>query len=262
MDLGIRGKTALVAASSKGIGKACALGLAAEGCRIICCARNAGDLNATVAEIKTSTGVDAVGFTVDLRKPEEILHFAEQARTAFGPIDILVSNSGGPTPGTFVNLTESDWEAAYHSTLMCNVRLIQAILPDMQAKKWGRIINITSVSVKQPIDGLLLSNTFRAGVVGMAKTLANEVGQMNITVNTVAPGYTLTDRLDELFTVRAKNAGKSKQEVMEQLAQTVPLRRFAVPEEVAALVVFLASERAGYMTGTVIPVDGGVIKGI
>lgn len=261
MDFGLKGKTALVAASSRGIGKACALSLANEGCRVICCSRNLDEVMATAEDIQRRTGRDVIAFETDLHQLEDIERLVRKSQEAFGGVDVLVNNCGGPPPGPFETTSEATWKEAFDSTLMSSVRLIRGLLPGMQKRKWGRIVNITSVSVKQPIDGLLLSNSFRAAVIGMAKTLANEVGSFGITVNTVAPGYTETERLTQLFKARSKALGVSREELENDVRATVPLNRFARPEEVADAVTYLASIRASYISGTILPVDGGFIKG-
>ncbi len=262
MDFKLKGKTALVAASSKGIGKACALGLAEEGCDVVCCARNRETLQAAVSEIDQKVKRQITGLALDLTHAAEIDRLVSETIEAFGRIDILVNNAGGPPIGSFMTMTDEQWQSAYNLTLMSTVRLSRAVIPYMQQNKWGRIINIASVSVKQPLDGLLLSNAYRAGVVGMAKTLATEIGPDNITINTVAPGFTLTGRLEQLFRERAKQTGQTETDLIDQTARAVPLGRLGRPEEIASLVVFLASEKASYITGTVIPVDGGFIKGL
>ena len=262
MDLGIQGRTAFVAASSKGIGRACALGLAREGCRVVCCSRHIDEVQATAEDIQRQTGGEVLAFEADLNSREDIETLMNKTRAIFGKIEILVNNCGGPAPGPFKTTTEDQWKSGFESTLMSSVRLIRCVLPDMQAAGWGRIINITSVSVKQPIDGLLLSNAFRAGVIGMAKTLANEVGKDHITVNTVAPGYTLTQRLESLFDARSRELNVDREMLLEQVRKTIPLNRFGKPEEVANAVVFLASEAAAYISGSILPVDGGFIKGL
>jgi 3-oxoacyl-[acyl-carrier protein] reductase len=180
----------------------------------------------------------------------------------FGQIDILVNNAGGPPTGTFMGFDDEAWEAALQLNLMSTVRLCQAVLPGMRSRRWGRIVNMTSASVKQPIDGFILSSTARSGVVGMAKTLANECAAEGITVNNVCPGWTLTDRVKSLAEERAAKEGKTIQDVVDDYAADIPARRLGHPDELAALVVFLASERAAYITGTTIQVDGGYVRSL
>ena len=262
MDLKLKGKTALVAASSEGIGKACALQLAAEGCCVVCCARTEEKLNATVAELRSLTHHNIMGIVADVTNPNNITELVHKAFDYFGSLDVLVNNAGGPPVGSLMTLNDADWEAAYQLTLMSNIRLSRAVLPYMREREWGRIINITSISVKQPIPDLMLSNSFRLAVVGMAKTMASEVGKFNITVNTVAPGFTMTERLLSLFDSRAKKANITRDAVIAEITKEIPLKKLAEPKDIANVVAFLASEQAGYITGTVIPVDGGYIKGV
>ncbi|MCD6461901.1 MAG: SDR family NAD(P)-dependent oxidoreductase, partial [Thermoplasmata archaeon] len=207
MDLGIKGKTAVVAASSRGIGRAVAAALADEGVNVALFARNPGPLEDARREME-SRGVRCYAETVDLTRPEEIYGFVENVRRHLGPVDILVTNAGGPPPGGFERLTDDDWKKAVELNLNSVVHLIRAVLPDMKKNRWGRIVNLTSVSVKEPIDNLLLSNTIRPGVVGLSKTLSRELGEYGITVNCVAPGYTATERLGELAEARGKREGK------------------------------------------------------
>jgi 3-oxoacyl-[acyl-carrier protein] reductase len=262
MELGLSGKIALVAASSKGLGKAVAIGLARERAKVVICGRHKKDLTAASDEIAQSTGTVPLAVVADVTSVKDIKRLVHTSIKKFGTVHILVTNAGGPPTGEFVKLSDEQWLDAVNLTLMSTVRLIREVIPHMQKQKWGRIINITSVSVKQPIDQLLLSNALRAAVVGMAKTLSNEVAKDNILVNNVAPGFTLTKRLEELAEGLAKQRGVSKEEVLAGYAKSAPIGRLASPEEFANLVVFLASERASYITGTTIQVDGGYAKGI
>jgi 3-oxoacyl-[acyl-carrier protein] reductase len=262
MDLGLKGRVAIVAASSRGLGKACALELAREGARVVICARDVPDLTAAADEIRTSTGAEVLAVQVDLTDAAQIRHLADETLRRFGRIDVLVTNNGGPPAGYFSDFDDEAWLAAHQLTLMSAVRLIRAVLPAMRAQQWGRIVNITSVAVKQPIDNLLLSNVYRPGVTGLAKTLSTQVAGEGITVNNVAPGYTRTDRVVELNRARALEQGRSPDEVMADMTASYPMHRMGEPEELAALVAFLASERASYITGTTILVDGGYAKGM
>jgi 3-oxoacyl-[acyl-carrier protein] reductase len=262
MDLGLKDRVGIVAASSRGLGKACALELAREGARVVICARDCDRLAATAQEIRKVTNAEVLSIGVDLTDDAQIRHLADETLRRFGRIDILVTNNGGPPAGYFDDFADEAWLAAHQLTLMSAVRLIRAVLPAMRAQQWGRIINITSVSVKQPIDNLLLSNVYRPGVVALAKTLSAQVAADGITVNNVAPGYTRTDRVLELAVARAADEGKTVEEVMAETSIGFPMRRMGEPEELAALVAFLASERASYITGTTIQVDGGYVKGI
>jgi 3-oxoacyl-[acyl-carrier protein] reductase len=262
LDLGLKDRVALVAASSKGLGKAVALGLAREGAKVVICGRHKKDLTAASDEIADITGIKPLGIVADVTKSRDIKRLVLSTIERFGTVHILVTNAGGPPTGEFAELSDEQWMNAVTLNLMSTVRLIREVIPYMQKQKWGRIINITSVSVKQPIERLMLSNSIRAAVVGMAKTLSNEVGKDNILVNNVAPGYTLTKRLDELADELAKQKGITKQDVIDGYAKSNPIGRIGSPEEFANVVVFLASERASYVTGTTIQVDGGRAKGI
>ncbi len=262
MELGIRGKTVLVTASSKGIGKAVAEGFAAEGCNVAICSRNKEALIDTSKEIRSKYKVEPFWGVCDLNSLKDIENLFEAVSKQFGKVDILVNNCGGPVPGFFSELSEQDWSNAFTQVLMSVVRLSHLVLPEMIKQEWGRIINITSVAVKQPVHNLMLSNSLRAGVTGFAKSLSNEVGNKNITVNNVAPGYTLTNRLYELAVNRAKISGKSHEEILADMSKDVPMNRLGSPDEIASLIVFLASSKASYITGTTIQVDGGSTKAI
>jgi len=262
MDLGLKDRVAIVAASSQGLGKACALELAREGARPVICARDADSLAATAAEISTATGSEVTWLAIDLTDPVQIRHLADEVVRRYGRIDILVTNAGGPPSGYFDDFDDEAWFTAHQLTLMSAVRLIRAVLPAMRAQQWGRIVNITSVSVKQPLDNLLLSNVYRPGVVGLAKTLSAQVATDGITVNNVAPGYTRTARVVQLTEARAAREGKSVDQCLAETVASYPMQRMGEPEELAALVAFLASERAGYITGTTIQVDGGYYRGL
>ena len=262
MDAGIKGKTVLVTAASKGIGKAVAEVFAAEGCNVAICSRTKDDLIDTAKEINLKYGIDPLWCICDLNKTSNLERTYKAVKKEYGSVDILVNNCGGPSPGQFIEIDDNDWEFAYNQVLMSAVRLSRLVLPDMIKKEWGRIVNVTSISVKQPVDNLILSNSLRAGIVGFAKSLSNEVGNHNITVNNVAPGLTLTNRLYELAVIEAKKENKSHEEVLADMAKRVPLNRLAAPEEIANVVVFLASKQASYVTGTTIQVDGGFVKGI
>jgi 3-oxoacyl-[acyl-carrier protein] reductase len=262
VDLGLKGRVAIVAASSQGLGKACALELAREGTNVVICARTAERLAATADEISAATGVDVPWLTVDLTDPLQIRHLADDTLRRYGRIDILVTNNGGPPAGYFDDFDDEAWLATHHLTLMSAVRLIRAVLPTMRAQHWGRIINITSASVKQPIDNLLLSNVYRLGVVGLAKTLSAQVAAEGITINNVAPSYTRTERVLELAKARATAQGKTVEDILADITGNCPMGRLGEPEEMAALVAFLSSERAAFITGTTIQVDGGYVRGI
>ena len=262
MDLGIKGKTALVVASSKGIGKAIAEGCAAEGCKVAICARNKDDLLNLSKDLKKRFGIDPVWCVCDLNKPRDIENTIEVVHKQLGTISILVNNCGGPSSGYFSEFSDNDWQTAYDQVLMSAVRFTRLALPDMIANEWGRIINITSISVKQPVDNLLLSNSLRSGVTGLAKTLSTEYARYSITVNNIAPGYTLTARLYDLAVAKAKEQRISHEEILMAMAKETPINRLASSEEIASAVLFLASKKASYITGVTLNVDGGLNKGL
>jgi 3-oxoacyl-[acyl-carrier protein] reductase len=262
MDLELTGRAAAVAAASRGLGRAVARALAAEGCDVALCGRDAARIREAADSIARETGRRTLPVVADVGVSEDCRRFVDEAARAFGRLDVLVTNTGGPRPGGFDGVLDADWEAAYRVTLANVVSLVREAVPHMRRGRWGRIVNVTSLSAKQPIDGLVLSNAFRAAVVGLAKTLANELGKDGILVNNVCPGYTRTDRLDELARVRAKAAGTTPDRIVEGLAQAVPLGRIAEPEEFAAVVCFLCSERASYVTGATIPIDGGAVRSL
>jgi 3-oxoacyl-[acyl-carrier protein] reductase len=262
MDLGLKGKTSLVTASSKGIGKAVAEELAAEGCNVAICSRTKNDLENVADDLKRKYGVDVSWSVCDLNKSADIENTFNIVVKQFGKIDILVNNCGGPTSGFFRDFVEEEWMSAFEQVFLSVVRFSKLVIPGMIIKQWGRIVNITSISVKQPIDNLILSNSFRSGIIGFAKSLSNEFAKYNITVNNVAPGYTLTNRLYDLAVNRAKHSGLSHEEVLADMAKQVPMNRLARPEEIGALVTYLCSNHAGYITGNTIQVDGGWVKGL
>jgi 3-oxoacyl-[acyl-carrier protein] reductase len=262
MDLGIAGRKALVAAASKGLGKATALMLAREGVEVCIVARGREALRATADEIGAATGRRVHAFAADVAAPAQVEALVSQVTAQMGHVDILVNNAGGPRPGVFTDMSDADWLAALELNLMSAVRLTRLVLPGMRANRWGRIVNITSVAVKQPMPNLILSNAARSAVVAMAKTLAGQVAAEGITVNNVCPGYTLTDRVYGLAEADAAREHSSPQEILSRWESTVPARRLGKPEEVAALIAFLASEPAAYITGTTIQIDGGATQGL
>lgn len=256
MKIDLSGRTALVCGSSGGLGLAIARGLAATGCNLVLCARSADKLD-TIADELSGEHVDVLAVPVDLTSVEQIDELTKAALERFGVIDILMNNAGGPPGGTFDDLDEAAWRGAVDLTLMSAIEVTRRLLPAMRAQRWGRIINVTSTSVKQPVDGLILSNSIRMAVVGWAKSLANEVGPDQVTVNNLCPGYTTTDRLDQLAALVGERQGIEADKVYENWAAMVPLRRLATPEEFANVAVFLASEEAAYVHGATIAVDGG-----
>lgn len=262
MNLGIRNKIALVAGSSRGLGKSVAFALAEEGVNLLLCSRSKKCLYATQQEITHSFPVKVVAVPTDLSNKEEIQHLFHVGRETFNQIDILVTNSGGPDAGPFETHTIDDWRKAIQLNLESTIELSRHVLPGMKKQQWGRIINITSIAVKQPFENLILSNSVRAAVTGFAKTLANEVASQGITVNNVLPGYTETDRLFGLAEQKAAAQKISRNNILEQWKTEVPMKRFGKPSEFAALVAFLSSEPASYITGTSIPVDGGWVKSL
>lgn len=262
MDLGLKDKVALVTGASRGLGRAVADELAAEGASLIICAREPQTLAETAAAIADKTGAHVLAVPTDVTDTAQIKRLVDAGTERFGRIDILLTNAGGPPAGTFEQLTQAQWEEATRLTFYSAVELARAVLPGMKERRWGRILNITSIAVKQPIDNLILSNSLRAAVTGFARTLANEVATFGITVNNIMPGYTATERLEHLVVHLAEQQGISSADVREQWAQEIPMRRLGEPRELGALAAFLASERAAYITGTSIQIDGGWIRSL
>ena len=262
MDLGLKGKVAVVAASSRGLGRAVAEELASEGASLVLCARDAHALNKTKDEIVSQSGVQVIAVTADVTAPGDVQRVVDAGIEQFGQIDILVTNAGGPPAGKFEQLTLEQWEQAVRLTLFSAIELTRHVLPGMKARGWGRILNITSIAVKQPVENLILSNSLRAAVTGLARTLANEVAAEGITVNNILPGYTRTERVEELAMMMAEKQGISATEFKQKWEQEIPMRRLGEPREFAALAAFLVSDRASYITGTSIQVDGGWIRGL
>ena len=262
MDFGLRGRRALVAASSTGLGRAVAEELAAEGCDLVICARSEGPLEAAAKAIRASSRRDVTPVAADLTDPDDVERLLQRAEEALGGVDILFTNAGGPPSGPFESHDIEAWRRAVKLNLESVVLLTKGVLPGMKERRWGRILNLTSIAVKQPVDGLMLSNAIRAAVTGFARTLANEVAPYNITVNNLMPGYTATERLDELAEAIASREGIQPGDVYGRWDEQVPMGRVGEPREFAALAAFLASERASYVTAQSIAVDGGWIRSL
>lgn len=260
MDLGIKDRVALVAASSKGLGRASAEALAAEGAKVIICARGEEELQTARDEIREKTGAEVEAKTADITDPADIRAVVDFTIRRFGGLGILVTNAGGPPPGSFEGFSDEDWFGAWNLNGMSAVRLIRESLPHMRKAGWGRIIAVTSIAVKEPVDSLILSNSVRASVHGLVKTLSRQTAGDGITCNLVMPGYTHTDRVETLVQNRVDEEGVSREEVFEEMAAKIPAGRIGKPEEFGAVVAFLASERASFINGTAIPVDGGGIR--
>lgn len=261
MDLGLNNKIALVTASSKGLGKATAKILSEEGCQVVINGRDELILKQVANEIQSQTGNKVIYKAADLSKKGEIDKLVDYVIEQFNTIHILVTNGGGPKPGNFNELSNNDWYDGFDSTIMSVVNIVRKVLPYMKNQMWGRIVNITSVSTKQPLDGLLLSNSLRMGVIGLAKSLSNEYSQFNILINNVCPGYISTERLLELAEKQSKEKKISKEDVIKSFAMQNSMRRIGKPEELASVIAFLCSERASYITGSSIVVDGGRYQG-
>ena len=262
MELGLEDKVALVGGASRGIGKAVAMGLAREGCRVAICARNEKPLLEAAEEIRGATGVDVLAVPCDMARDDDIRRLVAQTVDHFGRLDVVVNNAGGPPFGAFEQHSDEVWQAALDQNFLSAVRTIRTALPHLRKQGGGRIINITSYAVKQPLDGLILSNAARLAVIGLAKTLSRELGPDNILVNNVCPGPTLTDRMQSLMRSRAQAEGRPYEEVVAEENGRIPLGRMGAAEDVAALVVFLASAPARQITGTTIQVDGGVTAAV
>lgn len=260
MDLGLKGRVALVGGSSRGLGYAVAHELAAEGCRVVVCSRDVDAVGNAARRLADETGAEVLGVPADLGSAADVERLVRAAIDRFGGVEVLVTNTGGPPAGPFESHSPEAWRAAIAQNLESVLELTRRVLPSMKDRGWGRIVNITSIAVKQPVDGLILSNSVRAAVTGFARTLANEVASFGITVNNVMPGYTRTERLVHLAEHNAKRRGSSVDEAYAAWEREIPMGRLGEPRELAALVTFLASDRASYITGTSTPVDGGWIR--
>jgi 3-oxoacyl-[acyl-carrier protein] reductase len=262
METGLKNRVAIVAASSQGLGKATAEAFAAEGCRLAICARNREALNAFAGKLRAEHGSDVLVGAFDVTDAASVQNFVAAVVTKFGGVDICVTNAGGPPAKGFLDTTIEEWHRAVDLNFMSAVYFAHAVIPHMQKKKWGRIITITSLTTKQPVADLVYSNAVRAAVVGLVKSLANEFGKDGILVNNVGPGFTATDRLKELAKTRSAALHKTEKEIFEGWAADAPLKRLGEPRELADTIVWLASERASYVTGQTILVDGGMYKGL
>jgi 3-oxoacyl-[acyl-carrier protein] reductase len=258
MDLGIKDRVAMVAAASKGLGRACAVALAQEGCKVSICARNAEELERTKSEIESHG--EAISVVADVSSARALEAWYQRTIDSFGQVDILVTNTGGPPVKRFMDLSDESWLSGVESTLMNVVRLARLVIPGMRERRWGRIIHLTSLVAKQPVDELTISSTLRSGLSGLTKTMANQVGPHNITVNAILTGHILTDRQYALADVRVKERGITHEEYFADQAAEIPLQRIGEPREIGEVVAFLASERASYLTGVSLQVDGGLIR--
>lgn len=261
MELNIKGKTAIIGGSSKGLGKACAMALAREGVNVVLCARNETALLETQEEIR-SLGVQSLTFAVDMANAEDNQRVVRETVARFGGVDILVNNSGGPKPGTFREISEQDLDDAYLSVLKYNIRMTNLCLPYMGKSGWGRIVNITSVTVKEPAPNMVLSNIFRAAVASYAKTISKEIIGSGVTINNVCPGYFKTDRVKQLMHVRSAAEGISVDEYEQKAIQDFPHKRYMNPQELGDLVCYLCSEQAKSINGTTLAIDGGGVSGL
>ena len=262
MDLGLRGKVALVTAASKGLGRATAEELAAEGASVVICARGNEALQSAREEIASRTKSQIVAVAGDVSIEKDVDRIVDTAIQKFGRVDILVTNAGGPPSGRFESLKSDMWQSAVDLTLMSVINLTSRIISGMRERKWGRVINIASIAAKQPVEGLMLSNSIRSAVIGFSRTLANEVASDGITVNNILPGYTLTERVEQLSRAAAERDGITTEAALRKWEVEIPMRRLGDPREFGALAAFLASERASYITGQSIAVDGGWIRAL
>jgi 3-oxoacyl-[acyl-carrier protein] reductase len=261
MDLGLKGKIALVSGASQGLGLAAAMALGKEGATLAICSRNKDHLSAA-DKILTKEGIHVITKPADVSIPDQAHAFVEESADKLGGVDILINNAGGPPAFGFEDISQEMWEHGFRLNLLSTITMIKAGLPFMKKKKWGRIINMTSIAVKQPLDGLILSNTIRSGVIGLAKTLSRDLAQFNITVNNICPGYFLTNRVSSLASTIAKEKQVTPEDIISGWENEIPLRRLGDPEEFGHLIAFLASDKASYITGASIQIDGGFYRGI
>jgi 3-oxoacyl-[acyl-carrier protein] reductase len=262
MDLGLEGRGVIVAASSEGIGRATAEAFAREGAQVAMCARTEKTLRDAAEKIRSETGAEVYAEPLDVTDAAAVQRFTETVAKQFGRIDVCVTNAGGPPAKNFLSVSLDEWHKAMEMNFMSVVHFARSVIPHMQRHRWGRIVTITSVTVKQPVDALVMSNAVRAGVVGLVKSLSNEFGKDGITVNNVAPGYTATERLKELAGVRGLAEGTSPEKIYEQWAAAAPLNRLGQPGEIANVIVWLASQKAAFITGQTVLADGGIYRGL
>jgi 3-oxoacyl-[acyl-carrier protein] reductase len=263
MDLGINGRVAMVAAASKGLGLACATSLLKEGCAVSICGRDESALEKAIATLRSvAPGGKVLAMSCDVSKPGDLERWHSETLLKLGEVDILITNTGGPPAAKFMELSETQWQSGVDSTLMNVVRMVKLVAPSMQKKKWGRIVHITSLVAKQPMDLLTISSTLRAGLSALTKTMANQFAPDNVLVNALLPGHVMTDRQLHLQDVRAEREGRSRDEVMAEFEQSIPLKRMGKPQEIGDVVAFLCSERASYLTGVSLQVDGGSVQSI
>lgn len=256
MELGLKGKRAIVMAASRGLGYASALGLAREGCKLVICSRDQARIDAAAAAIRKETGADVTALVADVSSAAEARRLVDETVSAYGGLEIVVHNAGGPPAGETLAMTEEQWQKAFEQNLLSFTRFVGAAVPEMKKAGYGRVITIASSSIKQPIPNLALSNALRAGVWGIAKTLSRELGPQGILVNVIAPGRIDTERIAELDRANAQKSGKPVEDIRKASVASIPLGRLGRPEELANLVVFLASEAGSYITGQAIMVDG------
>lgn len=259
VDLGLRGRVAMVAAASKGLGRATAEALAREGCRLSICSRSTDNLDPARFAIEAA-GTDALAVACDVSSAQDLERWVDATVATFGQVDILITNTGGPPAAKFAQLSEEQWRAGIDSTLMNVIRLCKLVLPGMQKRKWGRIVNITSLVAKQPLELLTISSTLRAGLSALTKTLADQVALDNVLVNALLPGHILTDRQIHLNELRSKEQGVTMEQYAARVESSIPIGRFGRPDEIGEVIAFLCSERASYITGVSLQVDGGIIR--
>ncbi len=262
MELGLQGKVAIVSAASQGLGLATARRLAKEGTRVVMCARNKEILDKAAQEITTDTNGEVLAVGADISRSDDINRVVDTAVAKFGTVHILVNNTGGPPVADIENLTDAAWSDGFELVLMSMIRFTRRVLPYMRKQKWGRVVTITSIAAKQPIDDLVISSTLRPGIHALSKMLTNKYAHENILCNTIAPGFILTKRQEEIFSARAQHSGTTIDQEMKQIIDNIPVKRMGSPEDVADAIAFLISEKAGYIAGTTLSVDGGQTKGL